>query len=378
VRILHLIDVFDARYERDQIEIAKFLEKKGHDVTVITSKYCDDGLKRDKSQFEVWERKFSKAKILHMPSLKMHIPFFKPVIVYLPTTSTMFSWDYDIVHAYSLGSYSSFLSIFFKNFKKLKVILRTDLGSPTYKRAKKNFLYKEILTKPLKIADAVYAFTNKEMEYLVDLGIPKEKIWVIPVGVDYERFLNIRSNLGAANVFTIGYIGRYLRGKGVHRIVSPLLRLLKTFSSIKVLFAGPRTDANYADNIIRKMETNGNFEYNGIMNAVQFFDMCDIVIVPSLIETGAKVVLEAMAAGKAIVASNINPISDYIKHGYSGLLVDSDDQIYTFSKNLIENPSLIENIGHNARNEAAKYDWKTIINNLETMYESVMCAHNTI
>jgi len=372
VKILHLIDVFDARYERDQIEIVKFLEKMGHDVTVITSRYCNDGLLRAKSQFESWERKFSKAKILHVPSLRIHIPFFKPAIVYLPPTSATISWDYDLVHAYGFGSYSSFLCIFFKKFKKLKIILRSDLGFPAYKRAKNIFLYKEILTKPLKMADAVYAFSKKETDYLVDLGIPEEKVWVIPVGVDCQKFFKICSNLRLTDSLTIGYIGRFLAGKGVHRTVSPLLRLLKTFRSIKVLFAGPKTDVNYADDIIRKMETSKNFKYAGVMNAIQFFKMCDIVIVPSLLETGAKVVLEAMAAGKAVLASNINPIADYIKHGYSGFLFDSDNQIYAFCKNLIENPNLMKNIGDNARKEAAKYDWKTIINNLETMYESVM------
>jgi len=366
-----LIDVFDARYDRDQIAIIRFLEKKGHDMTIIASSYCDDGLVRFKSEFEAWERRFSKTKILHMPSLKIAIPFFKPTIIYLPPTSSTISWDYDIVHAYGFGSYSSFLSIFFKTFKKLKVVLRSDLGIPSYERAKNNLLYKKLLTKPLKMADALYAFTNKEAGNLVDLGIPEEKIWIIPVGVDYEKFLKICSPR-VTDFLTIGYLGRFLPGKGVHRLVSPLLMLLKTFRRIKVLFAGPPTDLNYADDIIRKMETNKNFKYIGAMDAAQFCKMCDIVIVPSLRETGAKVVLEAMAAGKAVVASNIPPINEYIQHGYNGFLFDSDDQIYTFSKNLIEDPNLIEKLGDNARQEAAKYDWKPIISELEKMYENVM------
>ena len=64
MKILHLIDNFDARFERDQIKLVELLEKRGYDATVITSRYSSDERLAKESEFKSWEKIFLQSKIL--------------------------------------------------------------------------------------------------------------------------------------------------------------------------------------------------------------------------------------------------------------------------------------------------------------------------
>jgi glycosyltransferase involved in cell wall biosynthesis len=102
-----------------------------------------------------------------------------------------------------------------------------------------------------------------------------------------------------------------------------------------------------------------------------FFDQCDIVIVPSTRETGAIVVKEAMAAGKAIIASNINPIASYLQHGSSGLLIDTDEEIYESCKRLIDDQVLRTNLQERALDQSAEFSDRQMVRRIEEVYDSV-------
>lgn len=377
MKILHLIDSFDARFERDQIKLVELLEKRGYNLTVITSKYPSQGAFGETLNFRSFEKKFSKAKILHMPGAKIHTPFSKnPSILYLPS-SRIFT-NYDIIHGYTFGTYSSLLAATIKTMKIMqspKLVLRSDLSTCTYEKAKKAIFYKTLTTYPFKTADAVYAYTNYEKRLYTSLGIDDRKIWVIPIGVDFKKFSKVP--IKRNRHVTIGYLGRFCFEKGVHRIVQPLCKMLDKDRKRKVMvvFAGTIDDADYAHNLMPLLKKYDSFKYLGYLrSAEKFFSICDIVLVPSLTETGAITVIEAMAAGKTVIASNIHPIKEYIKHGYSGFLFNEEKDVFAYLDVLLETPSLIKQVGKRARKEAAKYDWNLVIHCYEKMYESVMAG----
>ncbi len=371
MRILHLIDAFDARFERDQINLVKLLEKRGYHNTVITSRYSSDWRSTKKTEFENWEKKFSQTQIIHAPSFKIPTPFSNALSpVYLPSRQIL--RNFDIIHAYTFNTYSSFLGAASKMIKKSKVIMRSDLSSATYHKAKNAPFQRTIVTYPFKIADAVYTFTTLERQYLTNLGVNENKIRVIPVGIDYKKF----SETAIANEdkhVSIGYVGRLSSQKGVHRITAPLQRILREEKNASVTFVGATEDANYADMVLASLKKYRNFEYLGYLRVVlPFYKMCNIILAPSVEETGAITVLEAMASGKAVIASNINPINEYIEHERTGFLFNDQKEVYLHLKKLIESPSLIREIGRKARKEAAKYDWNLIIRRYEKMYRSVI------
>jgi len=226
-----------------------------------------------------------------------------------------------------------------------------------------------IALKLLTGADALYSYTSREKELLVEIGVPEDKISIIPVGVDYAKFSKIQKTGG--NI-TIGYLGRLLPFKGAHRLVQPLSKLMTECPDVRVIFAGHKKEVHYADSIINAMSANPNFSYLGYVPVMDFLKLCDIIIVPSLQETGSISTLEAMAAGKAVIASNATSMNEYIEHRVSGLLVENDEQFYQYSKELIKDPDLRANLGRNARKRSLQYDLNVIFDKLEQIYKSLV------
>ncbi|MFX1563563.1 MAG: glycosyltransferase family 4 protein [Promethearchaeota archaeon] len=371
MKILHLVDTFDARFERDPIKLVELLEKRGYDVSVVTSRYSSDERLADKSEFKGWEKRFLRSEILHMHTIRIHTPLSpNPAISYLPSVKIL--RNYDIVHAYNFNTYSSLLASIVKKAKSTKMVLRSELSSSAYNKTKNAPFYRIMLTYPFKIANAVYAYSNLEKRYVAGLGVQESIIWVIPVGIDFDAFS--KNPMGQQENITIGYIGRFCSVKGIHRVIPALYRLLHEKKKARVVFTGILVDVEYANNAMALLEKFRGFEFRSdlSMSPLAFYNMCDIILVPSISETGAKIVLEAMASGKAVIASNINPIKEYIQHERTGFLFNEEREVYLYLKKLIENPNLIKEIGKRARREATKYDWNLIIRRYEEMYRSVL------
>lgn len=370
MRILHLTDAFDAKYPRHAIQIVKLCRERGYDTTVVTSTFDSENKLRGKGYFQESDDSLRPVDIVRTVGLKLKLPFLSPRLIYLPHPK-LFS-NYDLIHVYTVGSHSSFVGYPIKLVKRTKVVMRAELSAGLFHRIKANPLIRRVSLKLLMAADALYAYTKKEKELLVEIGIPEDRISIIPVGVHCEEFSKVQKSEGA---IVIGYLGRLLPFKGAHRLVQPLSKLMTEYPDVQVIFAGPKTDALYGDSIINAMSANPNFSYLGYVPTMDFLKLCDIVIVPSLpdaFETGSSATLEAMAAGKAVIASEATPMNEYIEHRVSGLLAENDEQFYRHCKELIEAPDLREELGRNAQRRSLNYDWNVIFDKLEQIYKSVV------
>jgi len=103
----------------------------------------------------------------------------------------------------------------------------------------------------------------------------------------------------------------------------------------------------------------------------------DIVVVPSRYETLGIVVLEAMAAGKPVIASRVGGIPEVAKHGVNGILTyPSSNQVAMAVKTFCEGRQLIEEYGKNNQKAIASFDWKKIGKSYAQLYASVIDNHD--
>ena len=370
MRILHLVDTCEHGEGRQQNWIVELCAKRGYATTIVTSNCDTDNNPRGRDYFKEGDDSLKPVDIVRARGFKLKLPSLTTRSAYLPHPKLF--GNYDLIHVYTVGSYSSFVGYFLKLVKPTKVVMRVELSTGLFLRLKGNPAFKWIVLKLINGADALYSYTRREVELLVELGVPEDKISIIPNGVDYAKFSKIRKTGG--NI-TIGYLGRLLPFKGAHRLVQPLSKLMAECPDVRVIFAGSKTDTHYADSIINAMSVNPNFSYLGYVPAMDFLKLCDIIIVPSLpdaFETGSIATLEAMAAGKAVIASDATPMNEYLEHRFSGLLVENDEQFYQYSKELIEAPDLRAELGRNARKRSLQYDWNVIFDKLEQIYKSLV------
>lgn len=367
--VLHLIDIFDVRWERDQQRLVCLQLEKGYNLTIVTSDYNDEWRRDEKSSFAKWEAALEVTNVYHNLAIK---PPFLDVVIYIPGVHVFD--PHKVVHAYGPWSYSSYLACILKAITKTPVVMRADFSELAHKRAKRSLLLRLLLLAQFKYADAITAFTSTEKEHLLDIGVPEEKIHVVPGGVNLTKFHKVANRTASDSEIVFGYMGRFAAVKGVHRIVSPLCMLLQEYDNLKVIFAGPIQDREYFDHNVGKLSRFANFSYIGPTAADSFFSQCNVVLIPSVSETGAITVREAMAAGRVVVASDIGPIRALITHEVSGLLAKTEADFYRFCRQVIEDHNLRARLQKGALDRSELFSDREMVRKIERIYDSVIAS----
>jgi glycosyltransferase involved in cell wall biosynthesis len=288
--------------------------------------------------------------------MSLKLPFRRQVI-FFSTLRNLREGGYNIVFVHNIGSFSSFLIPLINFFCESKIILKADFNKQTYLHAKRNWFYKKLVMLPTNSSDIITCFTKGEKDLLISLGVPHFKIVFIPVIMDIKKVPVLTNSPNSpAGKCTIGILGRISHEKGFHRIISPMQKILKNFPGSKFIVGGPKSDKRYAEEFLNSFKNHKGFSYKGFINKVfdDFMNYCDIILVPSLLEGCSITCVEAMAAGKAVIASDIHPHNEYIKSGKNGYLAKLENDYYRLCKHLLMNPSEIKKLGKAARRSVKK------------------------
>jgi glycosyltransferase involved in cell wall biosynthesis len=89
----------------------------------------------------------------------------------------------------------------------------------------------------------------------------------------------------------------------------------------------------------------------------KLYAACDIFVLPSLFDFSPRVVAEAMASGKPVIATRVGALPTQVKDGYNGFLVDpaNEKQLAHRIKYFIDNPTERDRMGKNARKYAEEW-----------------------
>jgi len=365
MRILYLIDVLETNYPRDQNYIIKYMIERGHDVEVVTTK---------DRKFEVFDSIFFlTAKILRAP-IVMRIKVAR--VYFHPEIFIKMGKSYDVVHAFTFFTYSSVIAPFFRSSVK---VIRSEIGpigGSNFIKARRG-IYSHLVRLYRFAYDYITAYNPVELEALKALGFSEDRIVVVPPMIDFEVFSKLtKDNEQTGDQITVGVIGRISPEKGMHRLIKIFKSLLSktpNHRKVRLILAGRIDDNAYAFKVLSGLKgiLGSNFIYVGeVAPPYKFYKLVDIVIVPSLTETGAIVVLESMAAGKCVIASNIYPINLYVKHGVNGFLFDSELDAARILSDVVEGAISLSEISLRAQEEARKYDYRLVCARLEKVYAS--------
>jgi glycosyltransferase involved in cell wall biosynthesis len=164
------------------------------------------------------------------------------------------------------------------------------------------FQQKLLLQKPVKEicqkADLVFSYGGKITGIIKNIGVHQDKIIELPSGVEESILVKETRSTGSVKKFL--FLGRYERRKGIKELSIAISRLDQT-KNFEIHFIGPIPAG-------KKIESPKVIYHGEIRDKSQLMNLirnCDILVCPSWSEGLPNVILEAMANGLAVIATNV-------------------------------------------------------------------------
>jgi glycosyltransferase involved in cell wall biosynthesis len=209
-------------------------------------------------------------------------------------------------------------------------------------------------------------------------GVPSEKISTVLNGVRLARFDHLTPNglrdqlTGGANVPVILTVARLHPQKGLEF----LLDAARQVPDALFLVAGEGPQRPALEQEARALGLGARVRFLGFRTDVpELLANCDLFVLPSLFEGLPISVLEAMAAGKPVVATSVGGTDEAVVDGDTGLLVPPGDApaLATAIRQLIHDGALAERLGAAGRARvAAHFTAQTMVEQVATVYEEAL------
>jgi glycosyltransferase involved in cell wall biosynthesis len=245
-------------------------------------------------------------------------------------------------------------------------------------------LHRRIMNKFLsRFTDKVVAVSETVKHDILKYdGLSEDKVMVIYNGIDNARFSDMDGNVIrrefniSSDVPVVGTIGRLTFQKGLKYLIEAISVIKKKFPRIMLLIVGDGPMKDELQNYAKTLGLNEHVIFTGSRRDVPaLLAAMDIFVLPSLWEGLPNALLEAMAAGKPIIATDIPPVREVIYSEDIGILVPAGDSttIASSIELLLNNNILAENLGKNARERAfSHFDIKTTVERYTNLFENIL------
>jgi glycosyltransferase involved in cell wall biosynthesis len=219
-------------------------------------------------------------------------------------------------------------------------------------------------------ADLIVGISEFARDQLIDLGINPDRICVITNGICCGRYRQIPP-VHDRNTPVIGTASYLVDRKYLHVLIEACGILRRAGSHFRCLIAGTGPLLAQCRQKAAACGIGDRTEFPGwITNSEQFLQSCDIFAMSSLGEAFGNVVVEAMAAGRPVVAPASGAFPELITHGSDGLLYRPLDAADLAEKLhiLIANRSAAIQMGRAAAFSASLYDLPYFVHQFARVY----------
>lgn len=297
---------------------------------------------------------------------------FNPFVVY-------FIWKIinkiqpDIIHTHLFQPriYTSIANLFIRNG-----ILITHKHSVVNPRKHHIFLIFEMICILLnkKVIAISQSVKNSLRKYEL---IPEKRIFVLPNSIDYSEFNSIQriNELSNQNSIILGTVGRVERSKGINYLLLAMKKILFKYPDTKLEIIGEGSALKDLQILSNKLNISNSVKFFGkLANPIPNYKRMSIFILPSLLEGFGIVLLEAMAAGVPVIATNVNGIKEVVVDGESGILVSpkDPDAIANAVFKIIEQPQLSNKLIEKGLLRAKLFNIQVHLKKLENFYYSLL------
>ena len=218
--------------------------------------------------------------------------------------------------------------------------------------------------------------TNYLARTYIRNGFPTNKISIIKNGINISRFENMRTGC-LRNVIRFGCAESMSEYKNVEHLITAFSTVRYRNKAVLYL-AGKREKIGYYKTLCHQLNLNGYVKFIiGMDNQKirKIYKKLDVLVFPSACPENAQVsILEGMASGLAILASNIGGISELVEDRITGLLFTPKD-VNDLSRKIaycISNPEEVNKMGQKGLEKIKDYDLKNRIRETLNLYGKIL------
>jgi phosphatidyl-myo-inositol dimannoside synthase len=258
-----------------------------------------------------------------------------------------------------------------------------------------SFVYQICIVWWLRFCDQVVANSGYTASLAKDKGALEESITIIHPGVHWQRFAlpmamdALRLERGLQGKRIILFVGRLARRKGVKEFVENSLgRIIQELPDVRFLIVGdnPKDSLTHRDDVRSEIEqaiSAANLEEHvqrlGALSdddLVKVYKLCDVVVLPILqmkddVEGFGIVALEAAAAAKPVIATDVGGVPDAVENGKSGIVTESGDyaSLSQAVTNLLSERERKAMMGDYARRRVKEnFSWELVLASYQSVF----------
>jgi glycosyltransferase involved in cell wall biosynthesis len=249
-------------------------------------------------------------------------------------------------------------------------IKRAELGPLKY------FMRKRLVRSNYRKASNIVAINEYTKNQVAHLH--NARVWVIRNAAD-ERFFDMRGR-ETPEVGNILLVGGVRRRKDVVTAVKAVRDALEEGVDVRLHIVGP-VESEYkseVDELIERYGLSNNVIIHGLVTGDHLRDLylkCDVFLLTSREESSPISIVEAMAAGKPVVSTDVGGVPEIVNDGENALLAGIGDhkKIAQLIARIVRDRDLREEFGK-ASSEIAMADWssRTVAIETERMYKEIL------
>jgi glycosyltransferase involved in cell wall biosynthesis len=347
-------------------ELSARLADRGHAVTVITS--TRGGESRYQDEF------VGKVRVIRIPE-RFHL-FEAPLIPQIALRALFV--DFDVLHVHGMSPTITDLGIIIGKLRRKPVVLtyHNDAESTLEWDIAKvaAHAYARLSLSILSMADSVVCSTRSYAASSLALKHFRGRFEVIPLGVDTSRFAKTGLRPAPSERREVLFVGQLKEYKGIGFLIEAVAKLRRGGRDVilRIVGEGPSYPRLAAIAETLGIEDYVRFMGNvGESKLIDYYDSCDLVVLPSISrrEAFGLVQLEASAAGKAVVASDIPGVGDVTRMVGGFLAKPSDVDSLALQ---IENAFASKHDGKKQKETAATMSWEVVTTEYEELFQSLL------
>jgi len=391
-KIIHVITRLDKGGSAENTLLtASGIDRKKYDVILVKGPSYESNISKEEHASVIAGLKEAQSKgvkIVNNRFLLRRINIFYDLLAFFSLFTFFVKEKPTIVHTHT--SKAGLLGRSAAKLAQIPIIIHTPHGHVFFGYfglfKTKMFILLERLAS--RITHKIVALTNREKEdYVLFKIADKDKFVVINSGIELNKFKaltlnenqNLKRELGIPeNALIIGTVGRLEPVKGSGFLIEAAKYILSEYPNTYFLFTG---DGYLRQDLEKKASRLGVEDHVIFLgwrkDVAKIISIYDIFALPSLNEGMGRVLAEAMALGRPIVASNIGGIPDLVTHGKNGFLVPpkNPELLAKYIQILIEDKEKRQSMGREGKEIVANFSREIMVERITNLYNNIVNLH---